>query len=81
MIFPAILGIIGLSLPSKRVPFDDREIKELKVSYNSKPLNLLKLENLNNIENTFPLFGGYKGLEGVIIVIIHLMIYVHLTLG
>ena len=64
MVLPVFLFLIQIILLNRGLPFDDREIEELRASYISKPLNLLKLNNSYNRKNTVPLFGGYKGLEG-----------------
>jgi hypothetical protein len=58
VIFYAIL-IAGTS----GYPFDDREIEELKTSFNATPLVFLKNVK-DNVRNEFPLFGEYKGLKG-----------------
>lgn len=63
MVFPVFLFLLFILLLNRRVPFDDREIEELKASYSSKPLNLL-IELGVFFKYIPPLFGGYKGLEG-----------------
>jgi len=62
LVIPIIFYII-LIVGSPGYPFADREIEELKTSFNSTPLVYLK--NLkDNVRNEFPLFGEYKGLAG-----------------
>ena len=62
LVIPIIFYII-LITASPGYPFDDREIEELKTSFNSTPLLFLKNAK-DNVRNEFPLFGKYKGLKG-----------------
>lgn len=62
LVIPIIFYII-LIVGSPGYPFADREIEELKTSFNSTPLVYLKNVK-DNVRNEFPLFGEYKGLKG-----------------
>ena len=62
LVIPIIFYII-LIAASPGYPFEDREIEELKNSFNSTPL--VSLKNAKDyVGNEFPLFGNYKGLKG-----------------
>ena len=62
LVIPIIFYII-LIAASPGYPFEDREIEELKTSFNATPLVALKNAK-DNVGNEFPLFGKYKGLKG-----------------
>ena len=62
LVVPIIFYIILLAA-SPGYPFEDREIDELKISFNSTPL--VSLSNTKgNVGIFYPLFGKYKGLKG-----------------
>lgn len=60
LVIPIIFYII-LIFASPGHPIDDREVDELKASFNATPL--LNIKN-QKYSNEFPLFGKYKGLLG-----------------
>ena len=62
VVIPIIFYII-LIIGFPGYPIYDREIKELKTSFNATPLLNLRNEK-QYTENEFPLFGKYKGLAG-----------------